>query len=280
MTETEKFTRLKNALNESQAIIIGAGAGLSTSAGLTYDGGRFTKNFADFEKKYNFHDMYSGGFCTFESSSEKWAFWSRNIFLNRFTNPPKPVYNNLLNILDGKNYFVITTNVDHCFQRAGFDKTRLFYTQGDYGLFQCPLPCHYKTYDNEEIITKMFYGQKNMRVPENLIPHCPKCGREMTTNLRIDDTFVEDSGWHKAAKNYSRFLDDSCKKKTLFLELGTGYNTPGIIKFPFWKMTREWPDAFYCCINLGEAHIPSRAGISERSISIDSDIGEILEKLL
>ena len=280
MTDTEKISRLKNALNESQAIIIGAGAGLSTSAGFTYDGERFTKNFADFEKKYNFHDMYSGGFYTFESSSEKWAFWSRNIFLNRYTNPPKPVYNNLLKILDGKNYFVITTNVDHCFQRAGFDKTRLFYTQGDYGLFQCPLPCHYKTYDNEEIITKMFYSQQNMRVPENLIPHCPKCGREMTTNLRTDDTFVEDSGWHNAAKNYSRFLDDSCREKTLFLELGTGYNTPGIIKFPFWKMTREWPNAFYCCINLGEAFISSRAGISERSISIDSDIGEILEKLL
>ena len=272
--------RLKKALSEAEAIIIGAGAGLSTSAGYTYDGERFRKYFADFEAKYDFHDMYSGGFYPYGSPEEFWAFWSRNIFINRYTDIPKPVYDNLLRLVQDKNYFIITTNVDHCFQKAGFDKSRLFYTQGDYGLFQCSLPCHNKTYDNEQAITAMLERQKNMRIPSELIPHCPVCGRPMTTNLRVDDSFVEDDGWHNAAKRYADFLTDNCNKKALFLELGTGMNTPVIIKFPFWKMTREWPDAIYCCINLGEAYVPERAGISSRAICINEDIGRVIDELL
>lgn len=271
---------LKQKFSECEVLIIGAGAGLSTSAGFVYDGARFEKYFADFEEKYDFHDMYSGGFYPFNTSNEKWAFWSRNIFINRYCEIPKPVYSNLLRIADGKNYFVITTNVDHCFQRAGFDKTRLFYTQGDYGLLQCSLPCHKKTYDNEKIIMSMVESQKNMRIPDELIPHCPVCGREMTMNLRADDTFVEDDGWNKAAENYVKFLELNHDRKTLFLDLGTGMNTPGIIKFPFWRMTREWPGAFYACINLGEAFVPERAGISDKAICINNDIGEVLEELI
>ena len=272
--------RLRQALNDSQAIIIGAGAGLSTSAGFVYDGERFSKYFSDFEAKYGFHDMYSGGFYPFDSSQEFWAYWSRYIFINRYNDPPKPVYDNLLRLVQGKNYFVITTNVDHCFQKAGFDKSRLFYTQGDYGLFQCSLPCHEKTYDNEAIIVKMIESQKDMRVPEELLPVCPVCGRPMVMNLRSDDKFVEDEGWHKAADNYVKFLESNHNSKTLFFELGTGMNTPGIIKFPFWRMTREWPDALYCCVNLGEAKLPDSVGISKRSILINQDIGEVLQKLL
>ncbi len=275
-----KIKILKQKLDEAEAVIIGAGAGLSTSAGFTYAGERFEKFFSDFEEKYNFHDMYSGGFYPYETQEEKWAFWSRNVFINRYCNAPKPVYENLFALVKDKNYFVLTTNVDHCFQKAGFDKKRLFYTQGDYGLFQCSLPCHSKTYDNEEIIIKMLEQQSDMRVPSDLIPRCPVCGRLMTMNLRADDSFVEDEGWHLACKNYEKFLDDSRAKKTLFLELGTGMNTPGIIKFPFWQMTREWQDAFYVCINLGEAFVPERAKISHRSLCIDSDIGEILNELI
>ncbi|MBQ7592835.1 MAG: Sir2 silent information regulator family NAD-dependent deacetylase [Synergistaceae bacterium] len=271
---------LKRKLSECEALIIGAGAGLSTSAGFVYDGARFEKYFADFEEKYGFQDMYSGGFYPYTTSNEKWAYWSRYIFINRYCDAPKPVYDNLLKIVDGKNYFVITTNVDHCFQKAGFDKTRLFYTQGDYGLFQCSLPCHKKTYDNEKIITSMLERQENMRIPDDLIPHCPVCGREMTTNLRADDSFVEDDGWNKAAERYVKFLEANYDRKTLFLDLGTGMNTPGIIKFPFWRMTREWPDAFYACINLGEAFVPERAGISDKAICINNDIGEVLEELI
>ena len=272
--------KLKRALSESKAIIIGAGAGLSTSAGFVYDGERFRKYFADFEAKYDFHDMYSGGFYPYETQEEKWAYWSRNIFINRYCDIPKPVYANLLGLVDGKNYFVLTTNVDHCFQRAGFDKARLFYTQGDYGLFQCSLPCHNKTYDNRGVILKMVDRQENMRVPSDLVPYCPVCGRPMSMNLRADDTFVEDEGWNKACDRYMKFLDANRENKTLFLELGTGMNTPGIIKFSFWRMTREWPDAFYVCINLGEAYVPERAGISDRSLCINKDIGEVLEELL
>ena len=278
--KTEKIDLLRKKLDEAEAILIGAGAGLSTSAGFTYSGERFEKFFADFEEKYNFHDMYSGGFYPYETPEEKWAFWSRHVFINRYSDAPKPVYENLLNLVKNKNYFVLTTNVDHCFQKARFDKKRLFYTQGDYGLFQCSLPCHNKTYDNEEIIIKMVEQQKNMRVPSDLIPHCPVCGRPMEMNLRSDDSFVEDEGWQLACDNYVSFLNESRDKKTLFLDFGTGMNTPGIIKFPFWQMTREWPDAFYVCINLGEAYVPSRDKYEDKSLCIDSDIGEILNELI
>ena len=270
--------RLRKAINESERIIIGAGAGLSTSAGFTYDGERFRKYFADFESKYHFHDMYSGGFYPYETSQEKWAFWSRNIFVNRYCDIPKSVYDDLLKIVRDKNYFVITTNVDHCFQKSGFDKSRLFYTQGDYGLFQCSLPCHKKTYDNEQIIMKMLELQKDMRIPSELIPHCPVCGREMTMNLRSDDSFVEDEGWHEAAERYMKFLRESENERVLFLELGVGRNTPVIIKYPFWRMVHAWPQSKYACVNLGEASCPDE--ISERSICVDADIGEILKELI
>jgi len=280
MEKKLKIENLRNHLNEAEAILIGAGAGLSISAGLTYAGERFEKFFADFEEKYNFRDMYSGGFFPFATPEEKWAYWSRYVFINRYSEIPKPVYKNLLKLVKNKNYFVLTTNVDHCFQRTGFDKKRLFYTQGDFGLFQCSLPCHNKTYDNKEIIIKMMEQQKNMSVPTELIPHCPVCGSLMTMNLRADDTFVEDDGWHLACDNYVNFLNESRDKKTVFLDIGTGMNTPGIIKFPFWQMTREWPDAFYVCINLGEAYVPSREKFEDKSLCIDSDIGEVIEELI
>lgn len=268
---------LKAKIENAQAILIGAGAGLSTSAGYVYSGKRFHENFGDFEAKYNFHDMYSGGFYPYKTLEEKWAYWSRYVYLNRFCPLPIPVYENLLALIHGKNYFVITTNVDHCFQRAGFDKNRMFYTQGDYGLFQCGVPCHKKTYDNEKIIRKMFAEQKEMKVPSALVPKCPECGKPMTMNLRADETFVEDEGWQKACERYKNFLAQNKEKNILFLELGVGSNTPGIIKYPFWQMTQNFKDAFYICINKGEVYIP--AEIKEKSLGIDGDIGEILKQL-
>ena len=158
-TYNEKIQRLGNVLEEADAVIIGAGAGLSTSAGFVYDGERFQKYFGDFKEKYGFRDMYSGGFYPYDTLEEHWAYWSRYIWINRYADAPKPVYDELLALVKDKDYFVLTTNVDHCFQKAGFDKERLFYTQGDYGLFQCSVPCHKKTYDNEEIIRKMIEAQ-------------------------------------------------------------------------------------------------------------------------
>ena len=284
-TETTKSTaafsddlaRLRQELDRADAVVIGAGAGLSASAGFTYSGERFEKYFGDFIGKYGFHDMYSGGFYPFETLEEHWAYWSRYIYINRYLDAPKPVYSILLKLVQDRDYFVLTTNVDHCFQKAGFDKHRLFYTQGDYGLWQCSRPCHSKTYDNEEAVRAMLAQQNSMKIPGELVPHCPVCGAPMSMNLRADGSFVEDSGWHKAARRYEEFLRRHEEMRVLFLELGVGGNTPGIIKYPFWRMTYQNPRAVYACVNLGEAWAPKE--IAERSVCIDGDIGETLECL-
>ena len=284
-TETTKSTaafsddlaRLRQELDRADAVVIGAGAGLSASAGFTYSGERFEKYFGDFIGKYGFHDMYSGGFYPFETLEEHWAYWSRYIYINRYLDAPKPVYSTLLKLVQDRDYFVLTTNVDHCFQKAGFDKHRLFYTQGDYGLWQCSRPCHSKTYDNEEAVRAMLAQQNSMKIPGELVPHCPVCGAPMSMNLRADGSFVEDSGWHKAARRYEEFLRRHEEMRVLFLELGVGGNTPGIIKYPFWRMTYQNPRAVCACVNLGEAWAPKE--IAERSVCIDGDIGETLECL-
>ncbi len=273
---SDNIQRLKKAIDEADAIVIGAGAGLSTSAGFTYSGERFEKYFSDFGEKYGFNDMYSGGFYQYETPEEMWAYWSRYIYINRYMDAPKPVYENLLELVKDKDYFVITTNVDHCFQKAGFDKERLFYTQGDYGLFQCSEPCTPVTYDNEEMVRSMVERQSDMRIPSELIPKCPNCGKPLTMNLRSDDKFVEDEGWDRAAERYNQFLRTR-KGRILYLELGVGYNTPGIIKFPFWQMTAKNPDATYACVNYGETMFPEE--IQEQAISIDSDIGQVIEDI-
>lgn len=273
---SDEIKRLKKAIEEADAVVIGAGAGLSTSAGFIYNGERFEKYFADFGKKYGFQDMYSGGFYPYETPEEMWAYWSKFIFVNRYMDAPKPVYDQLFTLVKDKDYFVITTNVDHCFQKAGFDKKRLFYTQGDYGLFQCSEPCHEETYENEDMVRAMVEQQKDMKIPTELIPKCPKCGKPLTMNLRSDDKFVEDEGWHQAAERYENFLRTR-KGKILFLELGVGYNTPGIVKYPFWQMTAKNPDATYACVNYGEAVCPE--DIRNQSICIDGDIGQVIEEL-
>lgn len=269
---------LLGLIDGSEAIIVGAGAGLSASAGFAYGGERFHKHFSDFEEKYGIKDMYTGGFYPFLAPEVKWAFWSRMVYLNRYSDIPGTVYSDLLDLIGKKNYFVITTNVDHCFQKSGFDKKKLFYTQGDYGLFQCSLPCHSRTYDNEKQIMDMLREQKDMRIPVSRIPHCPRCGREMSMNLRCDDTFAEDEGWHEADRRYSEFLKANMYTKTVYLELGVGFNTPGIIKYPFWQKTQANPNAVYVCINKGECTVPT--DIQDRSIAISGDIGGVISDLL
>ena len=272
-----EIDRLKKEIQTADAIVIGAGAGLSTAAGFTYSGERLQKYFADFVEKYGFRDMYSGGFYPFETPEEMWAYWSRYIYINRYMDVDNGTYKRLFELVQDKDYFVLTTNVDHQFQKAGFDKHRLFYTQGDYGLWQCSEPCHQKTYDNEETVRAMFEQQKNMRVPSELVPKCPVCGKPMSMNLRADDTFVEDEGWHRAAERYDEFLRRHEGLHILFLELGVGMNTPVIIKYPFWKMTYANPNAVYACLNFGEAYAPD--DIRGQSICINGDIHEVLKKL-
>ena len=287
----QKIEKVKRIIVDADAVLVGAGAGLSTAAGFVYDGERFQKWFSDFEKKYNFHDMYTGGFYPYDTLEEHWAYWSRYIYVNRYLDAPKPLYEKIFHLVKDKDYFVLTTNVDHCFQKAGFDKKRLFYTQGDYGLFQCSRPCCQKTYDNREIIEKMMESQgfergkeekfvfpqekaAGMKVPSQLIPKCPKCGAPMTMNLRSDDKFVQDTGWDAAAERYELFLKRHQKMKVVYLELGVGYNTPGIIKYPFWQMVAQNPKATYICLNAGQAYCP--AEIENQAICVDGDIGEMV----
>lgn len=272
-----QIKKLKEKLDAADAVVIGAGAGLSASAGFTYDGERFHRYFSDYAEKYGIRDMYSGGFYPFAAPEEHWAYWSRYIWINRYLDPPEPVYEELLELVKEKDYFVITTNVDHCFQKAGFDKKRLFYTQGDYGLFQCSEPCCQETFDNETLIRQMMTQQRDMRIPRSLLPVCPHCGKPLTMNLRSDDRFVEDEGWHIAAGNYEDFLRTRAGRRILFLELGVGYNTPGIIKYPFWQMTAANEKAVYACINLGDACCPNQ--IADRAICMDHDIRDTLSSL-
>ena len=278
---TESFSdnikRLKNALDSADAVVIGAGSGLSAAAGFDYGGERFRKYFSDFEEKYGIHDMYSGGFYPYESREEYWAWWSRHILINRYDCSVGKVYEDLLSLINDKDYFVLTTNVDHQFQRAGFDKKRLFYTQGDYGLFQCSTPCCRETFDNEKAVREMADRQNNMKIPTDLLPICPHCGAPLTVNLRSDDKFVEDEGWHKAAERYENFLRTRRGQKILFLELGVGLNTPVIIKYPFWQMTARNSSAVYACLNKGQAFCPQE--IKRQSICINADITEVLTKL-
>ncbi len=293
-TQTEQIERLRNAFASFDAILIGAGSGLSTSAGLTYSGERFRKYFSDFADKYGISDMYSGGFYPFPDDETRWAWWARHIYFNRYITAPKPVYPLLLSLVQGKDYFVLTTNVDHQFQLAGFDKTRLFYTQGDYGLFQSVDPGNRKTYDNlswvmqameaqgfvrnsEGVFDLPASGKLLMRLPSKLIPACPDDGSPVTTNLRADDTFVEDEGWHQAAQRYEQYLDAHEGRQILYMELGVGGNTPVIIKFPFWKMTMANPNALYACLNYGQAYCPKQ--IEEQAICLNGDIGDTLRKI-
>ena len=275
---SDNIEKLKEKIRTADAVVIGAGAGLSTSAGFTYSGERFEKYFSDFRQKYGFEDMYSGGFYPYQTLDEYWAYWSRYIFVNRYQDAPKPIYENLLKLVAEKDYFVITTNVDHCFQKAGFDKKRLFYTQGDYGLFQCSEPCCRETFDNEAIVLEMLNRQKDMKIPTELLPVCPHCRKPLTMNLRSDDKFVEDEGWHRAAERYENFLRTRAGGKILFLELGVGYNTPVIIKYPFWQMTAKNPNATYACVNKGQATCPPE--IRHKSICIDDDIANIINKCI
>ena len=290
---SDNIERLKKAIDEADAIVIGAGAGLSTSAGFTYSGERFEKYFFDFAKRFGISDIYSGGFYPFPDDETRWAWWARHIYYNRYIDAPKPVYRDLYELVKDKDYFVITTNVDHQFQKAGFDKKRLFYTQGDYGLFQCVDGHIQKTYDNEAWVMKAMETQGfakdeagvfqvpddkkiTMRIPTELIPKCPDDGSDVTTNLRADDSFVEDEGWHKASARYDEFVRTH-NGKVLYLELGVGYNTPVIIKYPFWQMTAKNSEAVYACLNYDEAICPDV--IKDQSILIKGDIGEVLRRV-
>ena len=294
LSREEAIQKLKTEIAKADAIVIGAGAGLSTSAGFIYSGERFHSYFSDFASRFGIRDMYSGGFYPYPDPETRWAFWARNIYVNRYMDPPGSVYQDLYSLVKDKDYFVITTNVDHCFQKAGFDKKRLFYTQGDYGLFQSTDPANRRTVDNEawvmqameaqgfiknaQGIFEMPAGGVSMTIPTALIPKHPDDGSDVTMNLRADDSFVEDDGWHRASAAYADFLHRHEGLHVLFLEIGVGGNTPVIIKYPFWQMTNDNKNAVYACLNYNEAVCPAQ--IEDRSIVIDGDSGAVIKQLL
>ena len=293
-----KIQELKERIRQADAVMIGAGAGLSTAAGFVYAGERFDRYFGDFARKYGFRDMYSGGFCVLESPPEEmWAYWSRYIWINRYAPIQNDTYDRLYALVKDKDYFVITTNVDHCFQRSGFDKKRLFYTQGDYGLLQSANPhgaSAHKTYENEEIMRRMILAQGfeigerkeliipegreiSMRIPAALIPYCPDDGEPMTMNLRSDDRFVEDEGWQRAAVEYEIWQTAHQGKKVVYLEIGVGFNTPGIIKYNFWQQVYNNAEATYACLNMEALQVPEE--IRDRSIVIGGDSSAAIREL-
>ena len=294
LSREEAIQKLRTEIDTADAVVIGAGAGLSTSAGFVYNGERFHRYFSDFAARFGIRDMYSGGFYPYPDAEIRWAFWARNIYVNRFMDPPKPVYQDLYSLVKGKDYFVITTNVDHCFQKAGFDKKRLFYTQGDYGLFQSVDPANRRTIDTEAWVMQAMEAQgfvKNadgifempeegvsMKIPTALIPKHPDDGSDVMMNLRADDSFAENEGWHAASAAYSDFLRRHEGLHDLFLEIGVGGNTPVIIKYPFWQMTNDNKNAVYACLNYSEAVCPNQ--IEDRSIVISGDSGDVIKRLL
>ncbi len=273
-----KIRKLKERVGTADAVIIGAGAGLSAAAGLLYSGERFQRLFPAFIQRYQLTDMYSAAFYPHKTPEEHWGYWSMHIYHNRYRAEIDDTYRNLLDLVKDKNYFVITTNGDHLFRLNHFEKERLLYTQGDYGLFQCSVPCHKQTYDNHDQIMEMVAQQKDLKIPTELVPRCPKCGQPMTVNLRMDETFVEDEGWHKAMERYQDFLKAQAGKTVLFLELGVGYNTPTIIKYPFWQMTYRNPKAHYACLNLTEEQIPDE--IASQSTMVEGDLSKSISDLL
>ena len=283
-TQTTKFTenyldqiaKLKELLDNADAIVIGAGAGLSTSAGLHYGGERFQTLFPDYIAKYKLTDMYSAAFYNHETLEEHWGYWCKHIYHNRYAANLNNTYKNLLSLVSSKNYFVITTNGDHQFRLNNFPKERLFYTQGDYGTFACSKGCHNKTYDNKEIVMNMIDNLEDLKIPTELIPYCPVCGDPMTVNLRKDGYFVEDAGWHEALNRYEKFISENAHKNIVFLELGVGFNTPSIIKYPFWQMTHNHKNAHYICLNFDHIECPKE--IEKKSLCIKGDIKKILEQ--
>lgn len=273
----DQIDRAAKNIRNTDCVIIGAGAGASTAAGIQYGGKRFTDNFAEFIKKYGEHymtDMYAAGFYPYPSEEAKWGYWSKHALMNRFDPPALPLYTELYDIVKNKEYFVLTTNVDHQFYKAGFDEKRIFATQGDYGKIQCQKACHPKTYDAKDLFRKMDKARRDCLIPSELVPKCPVCGGNMAMNLRCDNYFVEDEAWHEAADRYAGFLEQNKDKKVVLLELGVGFNTPIIIRFPFEKMVRENSSYSLIRMNMDEAVVPESFG--KRAIGIGGDMAKAI----
>ena len=248
---SERIKEIREAIKDAEYIIIGAGAGLSTAAGLEYGGQRFIDNFSDYISKYQMTDMYTAGFYPFETLEEKWGYWSKHIYINDVGAEGTRLYEKLHELVKDKQYFVITTNVDNQFTKSGFPSNKVYATQGSYNYFQCSKACHDSLYKNTGIIKEMVDNiDEELKIPGDMVPYCPKCGEPLDTNLRKDSYFVEDVYWHKQKEAYQKFLNEAKNHKTVLLEFGVGFNTPAIIRFPFESMTEKMPEWTLVRFNL------------------------------
>lgn len=274
----EQIKAAAAALEEAECVLMGAGAGLSAAAGLTYSGKRFAEHFPEFIEKYGMTDMYSAGFYPFPDEEARWGYWSRHVCVNRIEPEALPLYKKLYELIKDKKYFVLTTNADHQFYKAGYGEDKIFATQGDYGLIQCRRGCHPKTYDDREMMIQMDQAEKDCRIPSYMVPKCPVCGGPMAMNLRCDQYFVEDAAWHEAEERFGMFLSECRKKKVVLLELGIGFNTPTIVRFPFEKLARENRNMTLLRLNLNEAVVPESLG--GRAIGINADMEKSISDIL
>ena len=272
-----RILKAKQAIKQADYIIIGAGSGLSTAAGLLYNGEKFEKDFKEFIEKYHFDNLYSASFYEFKTQEEKWAFFAKMIKLNRYNKKPLKLYQELYEIVRNKEYFVLSTNVDGQFYNSGFDKEKVFEVQGDYEYLQCENACNNKLYNNEKLVERWLRNTKDCKIPSNLVMKCPVCGGNMDMNLRKDANFVQDENWYKASNNYKKFLDRIKNKNMVLLEIGVGFNTPGIIRFPFEQMTANNEQT--TLIRINKDYPLPMLEIKSKTISFDEDTNKIIEDL-
>lgn len=274
----DALERVSAALAKTPAVLIGGGAGLSAAAGIDYSGDAFRRAFADYIARYGFSDLYSSGFYPFPTEAERWAYWARHVDYAAVKPPAMPLYVRLLELVRGKEYFVITTNVDAQFEKAGFAPERLFAVQGDYREMQCANACHRKVYSNLDAVQRILETTQDLTIPAGSVPRCPVCGGRMEMHLRIDEHFIEDEKWHRAARRYEEFLAGHAKGETVLLELGVGFNTPTIIRYPFEEL------AFFnrgaLLVRLNRENIPLRLPIQSRTVTITEPMQAVVAQLL
>ena len=276
-TTTTEAEQLAALIQESDAIVVGIGAGMSAADGFLYIGERFEHAFPDFIEKYQLLDMLQASLYDFEDWEEYWAFQSRFVALNYLDQPLGASYVYLRELLAQKPHHIITTNADNAFAIAGYDSNNVFHIQGEYALWQCSNHCHQQTYRDDAKIRQMIAEQTNMRIPSELIPRCPKCNAPFEINKRNEEKgMVEDADFHAQAKRYHAFLDAHSKGKVLYLEIGVGHTTPQFIKHPFQQRVAENPDALFVTLNHKHYRIP--LAIRPQTVQFTGHIAELIQQ--
>lgn len=274
----KRLEQAKRALEGAEYVLLGGGAGLSAAAGITYSGKRFTEHFEPFINKYGFTDLYTSSFYPFRTEEENWAYWAKHISINRFEIGATRLYEDLFQLVKEKEYFVISTNVESQFVKAGFPEDKVFEIQGDYSYLQCEKGCHDTLYYNEAVVKEMIEQTRDCRIPTDLVPKCPVCGGRMDVNLRKNGYFVQDEKWYESERRYKEFLSSTTEERIVYAELGVGFNTPGIIRYPFERMTYNNVNATLIRFNL--EHPEGAPENKFRTIAFTEDMQKIVRDLM